>query len=189
MQDNGLARACRVLRPVMDAPKPGTEASALDDHDVDAHFRARGTEEEQVALSSLPPGVMKANFRRSPVLLKEGGIHGGKNAVANDPVEHRTGGGTAPVFGVEDTRGSFRQRTLAVPPDHRVLRIAIDLIVERVHHDLDLRSRGRSIIPQGRSLGRTRLDNFWPQTVDLTSRRRKWNGFIWTPNCGLGERC
>lgn len=120
----------------------GWKYRLLDDREIDAYVRARSTGEEYVAFSKLPLGVMKADFWRYFVLLNEGGIYSDIDTVANNPAEYWTGDGTALVVGVEDTREFFCQWTIAAPPNHPVLRIAIDLIVDRVHHDLDYRSKG-----------------------------------------------
>ena len=120
----------------------GWKYRLLDDCEVDAYVRTRGTEQEYQAFSNLPLGVMKADFWRYFVLLKEGGIYSDIDTVANDPAEHWIGDGTALVVGVENTREFFCQWTIAAPPNHPVLRIAIDLIVDRQYHDFDYRSKG-----------------------------------------------
>ncbi len=120
----------------------GWEYRLLNDREIDAYVRMRGSTDEYAAFSNLPLGVMKADFWRYFVLLKEGGIYSDIDTVANDRPENWTGDGTTLVVGVEDTREFFCQWTIAAPPNHPVLRIALDLIVDRVHLNPDYRSRG-----------------------------------------------
>ena len=114
----------------------------FDDGELDGYVRANGTAEEYAAFRQLPLGVMKADFWRYFVLLKEGGVYADIDTVASQPVEDWIGNGTALVTGVEDTRELFCQWAIAAPPGHPVLRHAIDLILERVNEPVDVRSRG-----------------------------------------------
>lgn len=100
------------------------------------------TEEMKSAFFALPNQAMKAEMWKYAALYEFGGIATDISSVCRQPLNEwldaeQTGGGNQLHVACENDSALFCHQTIIASPGHPALRIALDLIVERVSNELE----------------------------------------------------
>lgn len=116
---------------------PGWTHNFLDDEGIDNFIRENFSQREFDAFQSLPLSVMKADFWRYAVLLKHGGIYADIDTMCRMPIDTWPGQDKGMLVSVAYQR-HICQWTIASNVGHPVMRGAVDLMVERISHGIDM---------------------------------------------------
>ncbi|TYC61735.1 hypothetical protein FMN50_05560 [Rhodobacterales bacterium] len=106
------------------------------DEEIEIFIRDHFSREEYNLFRQMPLGVMKADFWRYAVLFRYGGVYADIDTMCRISPDVWCRKNAGLVIGVEDTQDYFCQWVFASEPGHPVLRLALDLIMDRAETDL-----------------------------------------------------